>query len=604
MVIVIRHCLLLANVMQISALLSPTLRTHTMSHIHTCASTHTHTHTHTSTSSTSSTSLSSSTNTNGDATKQESARAGEDGYSLLRQPLTWDSSVDPSFDTPMSMDGSEDDLRNKDAEWFQNMSTARSSSSSSRSVMGNKDENGMNGSNQMPKKQRKMEFEQTLDLFQRTLDTLDYPIVLNALKDNCGTAPAKIIVDESTSKGQGKSKTINRKKAKIAKDDIRNMGLTAPDVQGAHERYQALKEMKIILAGDAEIPRNPKTKTKAKKIERPPLTSSNFDISPMMTKIDDGGVLDGPDVLEFTTILNACWKVSDWCNDLEHAKIWSVEGVMNDSDDAQDENENEKPFQELPKLGRHIYVDIDLLDLLEDAFDDKGRLSGTTFQGIGRLRAKVRALKSDILSTLDTLMSSPSIKNKLSLESGGSLYSEVNGRIVIPVQEKYKSSVGIIHDSSRSGKTHYVEPSEVVGPTNEMNQAIMELKQEEMKVWRMLTKEIVDHREDIERSIAAVAQLDLVMARIRLADRISGVIPEVKDEGVISLKTAKHPVLLLRELENVVGSDIDLGAGKNQGLVSYFMLCALHFLACLYLFLFYLVMNFCNMDAYLALEEI
>ncbi len=515
-----------------------------------------------------------------DIPMKDSARAGEDGYSLLRQPLTWDSNVDPSFDTPLSMDESEDDLRNKNAEWFQNMSTRARTGNASNNNMNNRGNNqkwenkDMSNSSKAPnKKQRKMEFEQTLDLFQRTLDTLDYPIVLNALKDNCGTAPAKIIVDESTSKsqghgqGQGQGQGGNkRKKAKIPLDDIRNMGLTAPHVLGAHERYQAVKEMKIILAGDAEIPRNPKTKSKSKKIERPPLSSSNFDISPMMNKIDEGGVLDGPDVLEFATILKACWKVSDWCNDLERAKIWSVEGVTNDHDHNNDDNE--KPFQELPKLGRHIYVDIDLLDLLEGAFDDKGRLSGTTFQGIGRLRAKVRALKSDILSTLDTLMSSPSIKNKLSLESGGSLYSEVNGRIVIPVQEKYKSSVGIIHDSSRSGKTHYVEPSEVVGPTNEMNQAIMELKQEEMKVWRMLTKEIVDNREDIERSIAAVAQLDLVMARIRLADRISGVIPEVKDEGVISLKTAKHPVLLLRELENVVGSDIDLGAGKNQGLVS------------------------------------
>ena len=104
--------------------------------------------------------------------------------------------------------------------------------------------------------------------------------------------------------------------------------------------------------------------------------------------------------------------------------------------------------------------------MLSNAFDEDGKLSGTTFPTIGRLRSKVRLLKKDILSTLDALITSPSMKNKLSLESGGALVSEVNGRIVIPVSASYQNSVGIIHDASRSGKTSYVEPNEVVGPTN------------------------------------------------------------------------------------------------------------------------------------------
>ena len=136
----------------------------------------------------------------------------------------------------------------------------------------------------------------------------------------------------------------------------------------------------------------------------------------------------------------------------------------------------------VPKFGHVIHVGKELLDLLSNAFDEDGKLSGTTFPTIGRLRSKVRLLKKDILSTLDALITSPSMKNKLSLESGGALVSEVNGRIVIPVSASYQSSVGIIHDASRSGKTSYVEPNEVVGPTNEMRQAELDLKKEEGRV--------------------------------------------------------------------------------------------------------------------------
>ena len=506
----------------------------------------------------------------------EKAKAGEDGYSLLRQPLTWDSESDPSFAAPLALDEDKEDGANGSSkankDWFDSRTTANANAAAAK----NKKKNGVVSKEQRELDQShahiggdKIEFQQELDLFQRTMDTLDYPIVLNALKDNCGTVPARQIVDRAIrhEKKNQKSSSSSTSKRKFKEGSIINMGLTATNVQGVHERYQAVKEMKIILSGYAEIPRDANGKNKTKKIAAPPLSSS-FDVSPMWTKVDMGGVLDGPDILEISTMLKSCITVFYWCQDLERSVVWTIPGLEEEEgNDGGGGGGGAPPFEQLPKYGKSIYIDPDLMELLESAFDDEGRLSGTTFQGIGRLRAKVRTLKRDILSTLDTLMSSPSVKNKVSMESGGALYSEVNGRIVIPISEQYSNSVGIVHDVSRSGKTAYIEPSEIVRPTNEMNQAIMELRQEESKVWRMLTNGIMDNRDDIEKSIAVVAQLDLVLARIRLADRIAGVIPQVGDEGVISLKNAKHPVLLLRELDNVVGSDIDIGGGDNQGLV-------------------------------------
>jgi DNA mismatch repair protein MutS2 len=145
---------------------------------------------------------------------------------------------------------------------------------------------------------------------------------------------------------------------------------------------------------------------------------------------------------------------------------------------------------------------------------------------------------------------------------------EINGRLVIPVQQQYQNSVGIVHDASRSGKTCcYVKPTEIVGLTNELCQVEAELRTEEALVWRQLTEMIVEHREEIERNVASLGHLDLAMARVKLGKRWQGVVLKVGEEGVVSFKEARHPILLLRELEGVVGSDVNIGRGKKQGLI-------------------------------------
>jgi hypothetical protein len=249
----------------------------------------------------------------------------------------------------------------------------------------------------------------------------------------------------------------------------------------------------------------------------------------------------------------------------------SSSSFATDVSERQQQTSDNFLFTELPKLANAIVVNATLQELLHRALDDKGRLSGTTFPLIGRLRARVRSMKNDILATLNALLATPSLQSKLALESGGPVYSQLSGsgRLVLPVSPKYASSVGMVHDTSRSGKTIFVEPHEIVGPTNELKQLEGELRTEEARVWRSLTRDIVSNRAALETSVAVVGQLDLVLARYRLGQKFKGVVPVVRDEGVVQLQNAKHPVLLLRRanLDDVVGSDIELGMGKNQGLV-------------------------------------
>jgi DNA mismatch repair protein MutS2 len=96
-----------------------------------------------------------------------------------------------------------------------------------------------------------------------------------------------------------------------------------------------------------------------------------------------------------------------------------------------------------------------------------------------------------------------------------------------------------------------------------------ELRAEEARIWRMLTLQILDNAPQLQASAFAVGQLDLVVARMWLGQRRlqKARIPIVKDEGIIAVQQAHHPVLLLREMNNVVGSNVKLGEDGNQGLV-------------------------------------
>ena len=457
--------------------------------------------------------------------------------------------------------------------------------------------------------QRQAEETQSLNIYKRTYTTLDYPLVMKALANECDSIYGQDLVLNSIlvstsehggnninsaggdnaggSDSEGKESDENKEE-----NDILNMPLTAKSLSGVHHRYGAVHEMQLLMEGRVEGFITPKRRSslssnknnsqgrgknnsqgggknnqgKKKKVQklplnRPPITGLEFDIQPILSLIDEGKVLTNQDILDITNILEVSLDVLDWCDALYEV---NEEQFMNNEEDGKEKD----VFVELPKLCQSIYIDSELMNLLSNAFDTDGKLDGLTFPTIGKLRSKVRTYKRDIVSSIDSILGMPSMKSKLAVESGGALTMEINGRLVIPVQQAYQNSVGIVHDASRSGKTCYVEPTEIVGPTNELRQAEAELRSEEARVWRQLTELIIKHRTEIERNVASLGQLDVVMARVKLGKKLGGgVIPTVKDEGVVNVKDARHPILLLRGLDNVVGSDVTLGEDSNQGLI-------------------------------------
>jgi DNA mismatch repair protein MutS2 len=511
------------------------------------------------------------------------SRAGEDGYSLLRRPVSFDADADPTFDAPLVLDEREEELlMDANKNWYEERSGGRRTAgnkkdrSSKNGILGeyadvlqiSHDDSSEKNKKKLQASTRQNEEDQQLDMHRRTLETLDYPLVLRALANECSTMRGKEIVANSHS--QGKNVRNSSSKNKDVDDDMVTMPLTASSVAGVHHRFGAVQEMQRLMEGrvsgwvtssrqQQQGNNKGKKKVQRKPLGAPPIDGHSFDLGPIFDIVDDGKVLEGPEILDITTMLEIAYDVKDWARALKD---------FNEEEQASSCNDlKQDPFVDLPRLTQSIKIDDELFHLLTNTFDDEGKLSGTTFPGIGRLRAKVRTYKRDIMSSIESILSLPSMKSKLAVESGGSLIQQINGRLVIPVQQQYTNSVGIAHDASRSGKTAYVEPTEVVGPTNELRQAEAELRAEEARVWRQLTEMIVLHRDEIERNVASIGQLDVTIARVKLGNRLGGVVPTVAEDGVISVKEARHPILLLRGLEGVVGSDVEIGQDGIQGLI-------------------------------------
>jgi len=220
-------------------------------------------------------------------------------------------------------------------------------------------------------------------------------------------------------------------------------------------------------------------------------------------------------------------------------------------------------LSQLSQYAEEIDLPFELVDLLSDAFDQDGRLSGVKFPHLKRLRDEVDRLYGSIKNTVGQLMKSTGMSQMVTDE----YIAQRNGRFVLPIKNTYKrAGLGIVHDQSNTGQTVYVEPVQVIEPTNDMKRLELELLQEEARIVGEMTRLVAVSKDKILQSLDAGALIDISVARAKLGDLMGGaVVPEVGTDGCISAEDARHPVLLLRN-RNPIGNTLHIDPAK-PGLV-------------------------------------
>ncbi len=208
---------------------------------------------------------------------------------------------------------------------------------------------------------------------------------------------------------------------------------------------------------------------------------------------------------------------------------------------------------ELAEIAAEIAFDRSLLDMLGSAFEPDGRLSDRAHPALGELRQAVLTLHTTLRSTLETMVRGSTYADDLQ----DRFWTIRNDRYVLPLKPHAKRR-GVVHGTSGSGKTVFVEPHEVLELNNRLRLAEGALEAEERRILRTLSREVGAHADELVASTEALVRLDLIASRASLMEQLGACPVRTGTDGVIAVRDLRHPVLVLRGLE-VVGHSVQLG---------------------------------------------
>ena len=172
---------------------------------------------------------------------------------------------------------------------------------------------------------------------------------------------------------------------------------------------------------------------------------------------------------------------------------------------------------------------------------------------LNAIRRKMRAASARIREQLDKMIRSPAYQKLLQ----DPIVTIRGGRFVVPVKAEHRSEVpGLVHDTSASGATVFVEPMAAVEANNELKVLASREEAEIERIIAELSAEAGGFADAIIADYGILVEINLIFAKARLAYRMKAVMPRVTDDGRILLRKARHPLI---DPEKAVPIDVELG---------------------------------------------
>ena len=240
----------------------------------------------------------------------------------------------------------------------------------------------------------------------------------------------------------------------------------------------------------------------------------------------------------------------------------------------------------------HLFLSLHGNRFLEEkikrCLPDEDTVADAASSELADIRRHMRAAQAKSRQILQKIISSPTY-GKILQET---IITQRDGRFVVPVKAEHKGDLpGLVHDVSATGATLFVEPMGVVQANNEYVELEAKEQKEIERILAELSAEAAAHREDIQWDYDTLVHLDLIFARGQLSYRMNGVRPEIRRDGAIHLRKARHPLL---DPKKAVPIDLELGESfdtlvitgpntggktvslKTLGLLTLMVQCGLH----------------------------
>ncbi|MBQ3264788.1 MAG: endonuclease MutS2 [Ruminococcus sp.] len=202
---------------------------------------------------------------------------------------------------------------------------------------------------------------------------------------------------------------------------------------------------------------------------------------------------------------------------------------------------------------RTLYTNPNLSDRITTCIIGADEISDGASRQLGEIRRKMRIAASKAREVLDKIIHSSTYQKYLQ----EAIITQRDGRYVVPVKQEFRNQVaGLVHDTSSSGSTVFIEPMGVVNANNDIRVLKGEEEQEIERILFELSELCAGCASEIIDSYHTLVELNLIFAKAHLAYKMKAVRPVMNDSGIIELKAARHPLI---PKDRVVPTDIRLG---------------------------------------------
>ncbi|HEY0381396.1 MAG TPA: endonuclease MutS2 [Candidatus Elarobacter sp.] len=214
------------------------------------------------------------------------------------------------------------------------------------------------------------------------------------------------------------------------------------------------------------------------------------------------------------------------------------------------------PFRALPLIVNRI----------TDAIDERGNVLDRASAALARIRRSMQQAQDDARDRAAAIVRSSRYASAIQ----DAIVTMRNDRYVVPVKAEFAGQIqGIVHDTSSSGQTLFVEPLESLEANNRVRALRVQEDVEVARILGELSSLVQAEAAQVETDLGVYVELDLAAARAAVAHRMLAIAPELVDAAVVDIFEGRHPLLDERAVPQSVKLDDDVRilivSGPNMG---------------------------------------
>jgi DNA mismatch repair protein MutS2 len=264
------------------------------------------------------------------------------------------------------------------------------------------------------------------------------------------------------------------------------------------------------------------------------------DPTPLIARLDKGGVLTGQELLALEKIIPAYLGLHRACRK-SGGRIPAIKRMVTAA------VEEDGAVERLEEISLEICAVI----------DEDGSIKDGATEELRQLRTRLRSLRTEISTKVKDLMET--FKSTMQDD----YYTIRDGRYVLPIRSEERSHVkGIIHGYSQTGATVFIEPESLVDDCNRLKITEGDIAAEEERILRRLSGALAVYAHALGKVERLLVEIDVLGAIARFGRRIGGTAARLADEPLLDLVDARHPLLALGGMD-VVPNSVRLAAGQG-----------------------------------------